>query len=65
MKQFWESINSGTNILAVALIGVGAYMSLHGDKVTGGCIVTGGFTLLNNSKKVEPTGSPLAPTTNS
>jgi ABC-type protease/lipase transport system fused ATPase/permease subunit len=61
IKAFWESLNSGTNILAVSLIAMGAYLAMHGDKVTGGSIVTGGFTLLNNSKKVEGPASPLAP----
>ena len=56
MKTFWESLNSGTNILAVSLIVWGGWIAMHGDKVTGGCIVTGGFTLLNNSKKVETQG---------
>jgi len=54
LKTIWETFNSGTNLLAIGLIIWGGFLALHGDKVTGGGIVTGGFTLLNNSKKQEP-----------
>lgn len=52
-KALWDALNGGTNLLAIGLIVWGGFLALHGDKVTGGGIVTGGFTLLNNSKKVE------------
>ena len=50
-KTIWEALNAGTNLLAVGLILSGGFLVLKGHAAEGGAIATGGFTLLNNSRK--------------
>jgi hypothetical protein len=57
-KTIWESLNAGTNLLAVGIILAGGVIILRGHAAEGSAMMTGGFTLLNNSKKVEPAQAP-------
>lgn len=56
-RNFWETLNEGTNILGWSLIVTGAAIALKKPDI-GGLLIAGGFTLLNNSKKRDLANSP-------